>query len=540
MAAFPPEIIAEYTSSGDWTDETIAQAVARQAAAKPAAPALLADDATLSWREYDELSTRLAAALVGLGLAPGDHLAVYLSNSAATHVSYLAAQKAGLVTVGLGPRSGASEIRHVLAKTKARTILTRDIHRGQTTAGIADRFGLDHHVVLDVARQSVSVDGSPVDLPAVDAARSSVAGRGLGPNDAFFINSTSGTTGLPKCVIQTMNTRKYFSPLAAAAAGLGPDEVVASVVPAPYGFGQWTGHTMPPTYGYPLVVTEEFDAERTLELVQQHRVTVLAAVTSQFIMMLNSPLMDEVDLSSLKALFTGGEKVPARRAAEFEDRTGCAVLQFYGSNEAGPISVTSVTDEREQRLGTAGRPIPGMRLRLFDTDGTDVTGRGGPGQVGARGPGLTPGYYDDPAANELLLRPDGWMLAGDIATLDEQGYLRITGRAADFIIRGGNNISVLVVEEAVGGCPKVKQVAVVSSPDEVLGERVCAYVVTRDGSELTLDELRKSLADQDVSKQLWPERLVTLPEMPLSAGGKADKAFLRADAAKRFGPATGG
>lgn len=539
MAAFAPDLIAAYTSTGDWTDETIADAVARQAEARPRAAALLAEDATLTWREYDELSTRVAAALAAAGLEPGQHLAVYLSNSAATHVAYLAAQKAGLVTVGLGPRAGAAEIRHVLAKTGARAILTRTIHRGQPTAGVADTFGLDRHLVLEVADGSLSIDGARVELPGLDAARAEVAGRGLGPNDVFFINSTSGTTGLPKCVMQTMNNRKYFGPLTVTAGRLGEEEVFASAVPAPYGFGQWTQHVVPAMYGYPVVITEEFDADQTLRLVAEHRATLLAAVTSQFIMMLNSPLMGEVDLSSLRVLFTGGEKVPYDRAAEFEDRTGCAVLQFYGSNEAGPISVTSVTDDREHRLGTAGLPIPNMRLRLLDGDGADVTDRRGPGQVAVRGPGLTPGYYDDPAANEQLLRPDGWMLTGDIATLDDQGYLRITGRAADFIIRGGYNISALVVEEAVGRCPRVKQVAVVASPDQVLGERVCAYVVTRDGGELTLEELRESLAAQGVSKHMWPERLVTLPELPLSSGGKADKASLRADAARRFGPAGG-
>lgn len=537
MVAFAAEVVAAYTSSGEWTEDTIADAVARQAAVSPHAVALHADDATLTWREYDELSTRVAAGLAVAGLAPGQHLAVYLSNSAATHVAYLAAQKAGLVTVGLGPRSGTSELRHVLAKTGAHTILTRASHRGQLTDRLVAGFGLERHVVLEVSDGSVHLNGEAVELPDLAEAQALVAGRGLGPNDPFFINSTSGTTGLPKCVVQTMNTRKYFGPLAVAAGRLGPAEVFASVVPAPYGFGQWTGHVVPAMYGYPVVVPEEFDAERTLRLVQEHRVTVLAAVTSQFVMMLNSPAMHEVDLSSLRVLFTGGEKVPYRRAAEFEDRTGAAVLQFYGSNEAGPVSVTSVADDRAQRLGTVGRPIPGMRLRLLDSDGGDVTERGGPGQVAVRGPGLTLGYYDDPAANAQLLRPDGWMLTGDIATLDDQGYLSITGRAADFIIRGGHNISALVVEEAVGGCPRVKQVAIVPSPDEVFGERVCAYVVTHDGAELTLDQLRESLAAQGLSKQMWPERVVTLPELPLSAGGKADKAFLRADAARRFGAA---
>ncbi|MFC0527674.1 class I adenylate-forming enzyme family protein [Phytohabitans kaempferiae] len=538
MSPFPAELVAEYTRAGHWSDETIAGLVAGHAAARPDQLAFVADDTTLTWREYDELSTRLAAAYLRAGLAPGEMVAVLLTNGAATHLAYLAAQKAGLVTVGIGPRSGDAEIRHLMTRTRARTLVTRAVHRGRDTGELAAALGVDRHVVLDPAAPAVRLDGAPLPLPPLAEAVAETAGHGLGANDVFFVNSTSGTTGLPKCVMQTMNTRKYFGPLAAEAAGFGPGEVFASVLPAPYGFGQWSAHVVPAMYGYPTVLPEEFDAARTLELVERHRVTVLAAVTSQFVMMLNSPAMATADLSSLRALFTGGEKVPYARAAEFEDRTGCAVLQFYGSNEAGPLSVTSVADSRERRLRTAGRAIPAMRLRLFAPDGTDVTDGGGPGQCAARGPGLTPGYHDDPAANAALLRPDGWMLTGDLVRVDPDGYLTVTGRAADFIIRGGHNVSVLAVEEAVGACPRVRQVAVVAVPDDVLGERVCAYVVTDDGADLALDELRAGLAAQGVSKQTWPERLATLDALPLSAGGKVDKAALRQDARERFASAS--
>jgi acyl-CoA synthetase len=326
-----------------------------------------------------------------------------------------------------------------------------------------------------------------------------------------------------------MNVRKYFGPLAAAAGQFGPDEVVASLLPAPYGFGLWSAHFVPAQYRYPTVLVDEFDPAEAVRLIEQHRVTVLAAVTSQFVMMLQTPEFATCDLSSLRVLFTGGERVPYQRAADLEERTGCAVLQFYGSNEAGPISVTSVADPVDARLRTGGRPVPAMNVRLFGPDGTDLTAAGGPGQVAVRGPGCTPGYYQDGAANAKLFRPDGWMLTGDIATVSG-GYLAVTGRAADFIIRGGHNVSAPAVEEWVSAHPRVAQVAVVGVPDETLGERVCAYVVTRDGADLTLAELRVQLAELGVGKQNWPEFVVTRAELPLGTGGKVDKAALRADA----------
>lgn len=554
-AAFDQETIDEYTRAGYWTGDTIASMVAGHAAARPDDPALLATDATLTWSQYDTLSTRLAGGYVLAGRQPGERVATLLTNGALVHVAYLAAQKAGLVTVGIGPRAGTAEVRHLIRRTGASALLTRPVHRGRAAAELAADLWADS--VVDPHRQARPApgdrpehltvqltasgelhllrDGKPLDLPDLATAAAAIAGRGLGADDLFFLNSTSGTTGLPKCVMQTMNTRKYFGPLAAEAARFGPDEVFASVLPAPYGFGQWSGHVVPAMYGYPTVLAEEFDAEQTWHLIERHRVTVLAAVTSQFMMMLNAEGRAVRDVSSLRVLFTGGERVPADRAARFEEETGCAVLQFYGSNEAGPISVTRVDDSREQRLGTAGRVIPQMRVRLFDAEGADVTADGGPGQCAARGPGLTPGYYDDPQANLQLFHPQGWMLTGDLVRIDPAGYLTVTGRVADFLIRGGHNVSVLAVEEAVGGCARVAQVAVVPAADEVLGERACAYVVTTDGTDLTLDELRADLAARGISKYEWPERLVTLAELPLSAGGKADKAWLRADAATRFG-----
>lgn len=542
MPAFDQATIDEYRADGSWDGERIADLVARNAAADPDGLAFIAPDATLTWQQYDDASTRLAGVYAAGGWASGDLVAVLLTGGALTHVAYLAAQKAGLVTVGLGPRSGDGEVRQLLAQTGARTLLTRPGHRGRDAGDMADELRgrglLDHHLAVELTGGSalaVIIDGAPVAVPDVAAAGAAVAGRGLGPDDLFFLNSTSGTTGLPKCVMGTMNTRKYFGRLAAQAAGFGADEVFASVLPAPYGFGLWSAHIVPTMLGRPTVLIEEFDAAETLALLARHRVTVLAAVTSQFIMMLNSPALADTDLSPLRTLFTGGERVPFARAAEFEQRAGCVVLQFYGSNEAGPVSVTSASDDQVHRLRTSGRAIEAMRLRLFAPDGTDVTASGGPGQCAVRGPGITPGYYGDSEATRALFRDDGWLLTGDIMTVSTDGYLTLTGRAADFIIRGGHNISVLVVEEAVGSHPRVAQVAVVATRDEVLGERVGAYVVTRDGADLGLDELREHLAATGVSKHNWPERLVTLPALPLSVGGKADKARLRADAAERFG-----
>jgi acyl-CoA synthetase len=297
-----------------------------------------------------------------------------------------------------------------------------------------------------------------------------------------------------------------------------------SLVSAPFGFGIWTSHVTPTVLGAPCVVMARFEAEAAIDLVQEHEVTVLAAVSTQFLMLLESPAFREEAFGSLRAMFTGGEAVPERRAAEFEDRTGALVLQFYGSNETGALSRTTTRDDRDHRLRTAGRVIESMDVRLF-----------GDGQPGCKGPLLSRGYLDDPAANAELCTPDGWMLTGDIVRIDDEGYLTVVGRASDFIIRGGKNVSAAQVENEVGSHPAVALVAAVAAPDELFGERVCTYVVLRPGhGELTLDELTAHLADRGVSKETWPEHLVVVDDLPRASGGKIAKGELREDIVRRL------
>jgi acyl-CoA synthetase len=311
-----------------------------------------------------------------------------------------------------------------------------------------------------------------------------------------------------------------------------------SVVPAPFGFGIWTSHMTPTLLGAPCVVMPRFDAGEALELIDRHRVSVLAAVSTQFIMMLEAFEEQSHSLESLRVLFTGGESVPYERAAAFEQKTGAAVLQFYGSNETGAVSGTTLEDSREKRLRTAGRPIPVMNLRLFDEAGRDVT-ETGRGRPGCKGPTLSKGYYGDEAsvaqANAELIREDGWMMLGDHVEIDADGYLVVGGRLDDFIIRGGKNISGPAVEEQVAEHPAVALAAAVAMPDEIFGERVCVYVELKEGkADLALEDLVADLRAREVSKETLPERLVVIDALPRGSGGKVAKQALRDDIRRRL------
>jgi acyl-CoA synthetase len=250
-------------------------------------------------------------------------------------------------------------------------------------------------------------------------------------------------------------------------------------------------------------------------------------------MLLASRRLATTDVSSLRIVQSGGEKVPYAPTADFEERTQSRILQFYGSNEAGCVCGTTLADPIQKRLGTAGRIFPETHVRLFDDDDNDVTATG-VGRCACKGPGITPGYYGNDEANAKLFRPDGWMYLGDIVEIDQDDYLSVVGRTADFIIRGGHNISAPAVEEEILAHPRIGMAAVVAMPDPVVGERVCAYIVTDDGGDLSVEDLAAFLAAEGVSKTMWPERIVVVGELPRAAGAKVAKAELRVDIERRM------
>ncbi|MGD0452978.1 MAG: class I adenylate-forming enzyme family protein [Solirubrobacteraceae bacterium] len=551
------ERAAEYRRRGWWTDMMLADHVARHAAEIGERAAFITPDGRLSWSDYDACSDRLARALSSAGLAHGDRVAIQLPDAATVHVALLACEKAGVVAVGVGSRAGDRELRHLLHKTRAGALVSHEEHRGSSMSEAYARLrgevpSLRHHVVVprfELDRGGpIVIDGAAVDADMqggsgagaradADAqggpAGPAAARRRLGPEDLWMINSTSGTTGLPKCVMHAQSRWWYFHLCATEMAALTPQDVVMGAVPTPFGFGQWTSHFTPCYLGAPTVVMERFSAALTLELIERERVSVLCAVSTQFRMLLGDPAIHERDVSSLRVMFTGGEAIPYEPASRFEELTGARILNVYGSNESGFATGTRLTDDRERRLRTAGRVMAGTELRLYDA-GVEVTGTRR-GQPGTRGPAMCLGYFEDPAANEELFTRDGFVLHADVVELDEDGYLSVVGRKSDIIIRGGKNISAPQVEEEVSAHPRVTLASAVAIPDEIFGERVCVYVELLDHGELELAELVEFLISHGTSKECLPERLVVVDEIPRSSGGKIAKGALREAAAKLVG-----
>lgn len=521
--AFTDEDPARFRAAGWWSLSTLSDAVRRNAERTPDRIAYLDHGgSSLTWHEFDSAANGLAESLAGAGVARDDRVAVWHGDSTAIHVLFVAIERCGAVVVGIGARAGTREATAIL-RTAQPTILVSDGPRAAAAGEVANALRLPQ-VVLghDGGTLRLDVDAEPRTLDP-DAQ--------LGPDDVFLINSTSGTTGLPKCVVHTQNRWHYFHQKAVANGRLTADEVFLPVIPTPFGFGLWTSHTTPIHLGATAVLLDRFTTNATCEAIARHRVTVLCCVSTQLTMLMADPASRGYDLSSLRVVYTGGEALPYRPAAEFEELSGATILQFYGSNETGMLSATTLSDSRERRLRTAGRLIPEMSVRLFDGD-RDVTATGR-GQPACRGPATSLGYLGGTDHDKLFTR-DGWMRMGDLCEIDAEGYLRVTGRTSDFIVRGGKNISASQVEDAVMTHPAIAMAAAVAMPDPVFGEKVCLYAELADSARIDLPGLVEHLLALGISKELLPERLIVLDELPRSSGGKIAKGRLREDIGARM------
>ncbi|WP_067902423.1 class I adenylate-forming enzyme family protein [Nocardia vaccinii] len=514
-----------------YADLSVSELVHAWARQIPDAAAFVTAERSMSWREYDRFAEGIAARLRETGV-PNSRVAVLLPDTGVIHAALCGAYRANRIAAAIAIRSGVREIAHVMGRAGASTLVTVDSIRGRSWRELLAELR-----EYEIAPTNVVV----LEEESAGITRYRLAGNEaphqpaepFTTSDVTILNSTSGTTGLPKVVTHTERRWVAFAREAMSGGRIGPEDVICSVVPAPYGFGLWSAHFLPALLGLPVVLTARFDAAETAMLIEREQATVLCCVSTQFKMLLRSEAAGEHDLSSLRVLYTGGEPVPYHDALAFEQRTGARVLQFYGSNESGAVSRTTLNDDVDTRLRTCGHILRSMDVRILNDTGTDATGSPRRGRPAVRGPLVSPGYWDDPAANAELFTDDGWMLLGDIVEVDDTDRLRVVGRTADFVIRGGKNVSIVEIEQLVRAHPAVSDVAVVGVPDPIFGERVCAVVVLGNGADLTTETLASWLRAEGVGAEYLPEYVVPVDQLELGPGGKTDRRAAR-DAASRM------
>ena len=424
----------------------------------PDAPAFITEHERLTWRQYADSSDRLAGVLVAADISaasgsPSSCPTPRPSTSPSLRWKrrgwWRSASVRGLVTASCAISS---------ARTRQRFDHARRAPRPDRRRRVRQPAGKTRPTAPPRHPPGTARAGSDHGRRRRRSSRRERAWRGrkLTADELWLVNSTSGTTGLPKCVMHHQNRWYYFHQTAVDVGGLAPRTTSCSApVPAPFGFGQWTSHFTPTLLGAPAVVMERFDAEPGAGAHRaraRHRARVQSARNSSSCS--TRPTSTATTSPRCGCMFTGGEMIPYERARDFERRTGATVLNFYGSNESGFATATTIRIRPRSGCAPPAGFSRAPSCRLYDDDRNDVTAPGR-GQPGSRGPAISFGYLDDPAANAQLFTDDGFVLHADEVTLDDEGYLTVVGRKSDIIIRGGKNISAPHVEDEVGAHPAV-------------------------------------------------------------------------------------
>lgn len=508
---------------GPATGDTLAEAFLNAARQRPSAWLTVASaqrPAAMALADVEQLARRAAGGLRRAGIGPGDVVAMQLPGWLEAAVLCAAVALCGGVILPFTPGCGAAHLSFLLRRSGARALVTP-----------GNWMGVDHaRAALDAGdapslRLRVAVGTS--DAPGVidwDALLDGPAVHGAvprGADDLALLVYTSGTTGEPKGVMHSHRTL-----LAEVNSLFLCSRDAARPVLSPWPPGHIAGFTTLMrfwTCGVGQFVMDRWDPAEAARLVETHRIAATSGTPYHLTALLDAADAAGRDLSSLRDYLAGATPIPPSLVQRCEDR-GLPTWRAYGLSEHPTISMGCADDPLAKRLHTDGRPCPGVEVRILDDEGNDLP-VGAEGEIVSRGPDRFVGYQD-PAHDAGALLPGGWLRTGDIGRLDEDGYLAITDRKKDIVIRGGENIASREVEDVLATMPGVREAAVVGRPDERLGERVCAFLVV-DGAVPDIAAIGAHFAARGVMRQKTPEHLVVVETLPRTVTGKVRKDELR-------------
>ncbi len=533
MAGFDADLseerIRRAVEAGFWRNERFEVYLDRWATTRPAKTAMVDGIGRTTWAELARTVERVAHGLAAHGVERGGVISCQLPNWSEFIVVLLAAARLGAVVNPIPPIYRASELRFMLNRLESRVVMIPGTFRGfdhvAMLAALRPEIPTVEHVF--VARGTPGAGMLPF-TTLTDTAWEARAGRrglpGSDPNEVNEVIFTSGTTGEPKGVMHTPNTvLANIHPVIERLRFSERDAILMSST-----FAHQTGYL----YGYCLMLIlgatgvwlDVWNAAEAARLIETERVTFTMGATPFLQDLTYVPARH--DLSSLRLFISAGAPIPRPLVRDARARLGCAISPGWGMTENGLVTCTGVEDPEAKVFTTDGYPLPGMELRIVDGDGRALP-PGTEGDLLVRGSSQFVGYFRRPEFTHESYTPEGWFRTGDRGALDRDGYLSITGRSKDLIIRGGENIPVVEVENVLFAHPKIASVAIVGMPDPRLGERACAFVVPKPGESPTLAELVHFLEGKQLARQKFPERVEIVSEFPMTPSGKVQKFRLR-------------
>jgi acyl-CoA synthetase (AMP-forming)/AMP-acid ligase II len=527
----PSELRERYLAEGHWTDDTLGALVDRSLRASP-------DTAVNVWSEtrhwhgtyadvHDE-ALRLVTVLTDSGLEAGDVVAFQLPNWREAVVAFYGLAMGGFVLVPIVHIYGHKEVRFILRESGARAYISADRFGHVDYLDIVDGATPDELRDLELHLVVGSTGGRPpapirrVAWEQVDRATPATALGASAPDDVCVLAYTSGTTSDPKGVLHTHRT--LLAELSHMRPWISRESPNLMGSPVAHATGMLGAVLAPIEVGQDIHLIDRWDPGRVLEIMLEADVGAGTGAAVFLASILDHPSFTPEHAARMHRVGLGGAPVP-RALADRAAAHGIKIQRAYGSTEHPSVTGSSFDDAVEKRHGTDGRPRAGVELRIVDADGVPVPA-GEPGEIWSRGPDLCAGYTD-PALDEAAFDVDGWYHSGDMGVLDADGFVTITDRLKDVIIRGGENISAAEVEEVVAALPEVAEVAVVAAPDERLGEHACAVVRLAPGTAIDLADITARLERAGLARQKWPEELLVVDDFPRTASGKIRKVDLR-------------
>ncbi|EJB4349628.1 medium-chain fatty-acid--CoA ligase [Escherichia sp. WS1853] len=527
---------AAYRQQGLWGDASLADYWQQTARAMPDKIAVVDNHgASYTYSALDHAASCLANWMLAKGIESGDRIAFQLPGWCEFTVIYLACLKIGAVSVPLLPSWREAELVWVLNKCQAKMFFAPTLFKQTRPVDLI----LPLQNQLPQLQQIVGVDKlapatSSLSLSQIIADNTPLTTAITTHGDELAaVLFTSGTEGLPKGVMLTHNNILASERAYCARLNLTWQDVFMMPAPLGHATGFLHGVTAPFLIGARSVLLDIFTPDACLALLEQQRCTCMLGATPFVYDLLNLLEKQPADLSALRFFLCGGTTIPKKVARECQQR-GIKLLSVYGSTESSPHAVVNLDDPLSRFMHTDGYAAAGVEIKVVD-DTRKTLPPGCEGEEASRGPNVFMGYFDEPELTARALDEEGWYYSGDLCRMDEAGYIKITGRKKDIIVRGGENISSREVEDILLQHPKIHDACVVAMPDERLGERSCAYVVLKaPHHSLSLEEVVAFFSRKRVAKYKYPEHIVVIEKLPRTASGKIQKFLLRKDIMRRL------